>query len=129
MRKFSKSPLRVAREALAVGTASLERYPSRYSRKDFTQPQLFAVLVLKQFFRTDDRGILEILEDFDELRRVLKLKKLPHFTTLWHAQRRMLKKGDLQNWLRPASDELDDDDIFVVHVSARSTRRGSRPDT
>lgn len=129
MRKFSKSPLKVAKEALAIGTATLEAYPSRYSRKDFTQPQLFAVLVLKQFFRTDDRGIIEILSEFEELRNVLKLRKLPHFTTLWHAQRRMLKKGDLQPWFERASDEPDEDDVFVVHVAARSTRRASRAGT
>jgi hypothetical protein len=110
MAKFSKSPLKVAKEALAVGQASLPEYGSRFSRKDYTQAQLFAVLVMKQFFRTDDRGIVQILKEFVALRDVIGLKKLPHPTTLWHAQQRMLKKGDLQSWFEAPSDEHDFDD-------------------
>ena len=53
MRRMPKSAVRVAREALAAGRAALPEYGSRYSRRDYTQPQLFALLVLRQFLRTD----------------------------------------------------------------------------
>jgi hypothetical protein len=43
MRRMSKSALRVAREALAVGRAALPPYGSRFSRHDYTQPQLLEV--------------------------------------------------------------------------------------
>lgn len=104
MGEFSKSPLSVAREALLVGEAALAEFSNKYSRKDYTQAQLFAVLVMKKFFRTDDRGIVQILREFEELRTTIGLVRVPHPSTLWHAQRRMLKKGDLKPWLPPLSD-------------------------
>jgi hypothetical protein len=64
----SKSPLGVAREALAVGSATFADYSHRYSPKTFTQPQKFACLVLKIFFKTDYRGICKLLSEFSDLR-------------------------------------------------------------
>lgn len=55
-RPMTKSPLAVARKAMAVAEASLPRYSSTRSRKDYTQHQLFAALALRQFFKTDYRG-------------------------------------------------------------------------
>ena len=60
MRQMSKSAVRVAREAIAAGRAALPDYGSRWSRHDYTQPQLFALLVLRQFLRTDYRGIVTL---------------------------------------------------------------------
>jgi len=62
-RTLTKSPLDLARIAYQVGRGELERYSSRFSRKDFTQPQLFAVLVLRQFLRADYRGIVKLLSE------------------------------------------------------------------
>lgn len=90
---MTKSPVSLAREALAAAQEALPLYSARRSRHDFTQAQHFAVLVLREFFGTDYRGIVEILRDFSDLRRVLSLRKLPHWTTLQKAQKRMLKKG------------------------------------
>src|SRR5215213_9099396 len=88
MRTMSKSALRVAREALAVGRAALPPYGSRYSRHDYTQPQLFALLVLKQFLRTDYRGLVALVAEWRDLRHALGLRKVPHYSTLAHAARR-----------------------------------------
>ena len=85
MRTMSKSALRVAREALAVGRAALPAYGSRFSRHDYTQPQLFALLVLKQFLRTDYRGLVALVAEWRELRHVLGLRKVPHYSTIAHA--------------------------------------------
>jgi hypothetical protein len=90
MRRMSKSALRVAREALAVGRAALPPYGSRFSRHDDTRPQLFAPLVPKQFLRTDYRGLVVLVAEWRELRRALGLRKVPHFSTLAHAARRLL---------------------------------------
>jgi hypothetical protein len=90
MRRMSKSALRVAREALAVGRAALPRYGSRFSRHDYTQPQLFALLVLKQFLRADYRGLVAMVAEWGELRRALGLRKVPHHSTLAHAAPRLL---------------------------------------
>jgi hypothetical protein len=80
----------LAREALAVGRAALPRYSCRRSRHDFTQPQLFALLVLRQRLRTDYRGLVTLLAEWRDLRRALGLRKVPHYSTLCYAAHRRL---------------------------------------
>jgi hypothetical protein len=92
MSTLSKSPVRVARAAMAVAEATLADYGHRFSPHRFTQPQLFACLALKTFFKTDYRGISELLQDHSDLRHVLRLKTVPHFTTLHKASRRLLRQ-------------------------------------
>ena len=91
MSTTSKSPRKVAAVALAIGTRTLPTYSHRCSRKDFTQPQLFACLVLRQFFRTDYRGIVAMLDDWPALCKIIGLSKAPHFTTLQKAENRLLR--------------------------------------
>lgn len=91
MSKLSKSPLRVARQALAVGTQALPLYAHKFSPKKFTQPQLSACLVLKTFLKTDYRGVQEHLRGHSDLRTTLALDRLPHFTTPQKASRRLLR--------------------------------------
>jgi hypothetical protein len=86
----SKSPVTVAREALYAAERSLPLYAHKYSPRKFTQPQLFACLVLKTFFKTDYRGITIYLEDLPDLTRTLGLSHVPHYTTLHKASRRLL---------------------------------------
>lgn len=94
MRSMSQSAVSVAREALAAGRASLPEYGSRYSMRDYTQPQLFALLVLRQFLRTDYRGVVTLVAEWSELRRALGLTKVPHYSTLAHASRRILAEAE-----------------------------------
>src|SRR3954465_7906752 len=91
MRAMTKSPIALAREALAIGKTALPEYSHASSPKKFTQPQLFAILVLRMFFRMDYRGMTELLRDFADLRRVLELKRVPHYSTLCLAEQRLLK--------------------------------------
>jgi hypothetical protein len=90
---MTKSPRRLAREALPVAQAALPAYSCPTSRRDFTQPQLFAALALKTFLHTDYRGVAAFLEDSPNLRADLGLKKVPHSSTLRYAERRLLQKG------------------------------------
>jgi hypothetical protein len=92
-RRMTKSPVRLAREALAVANEALPAYSAVHSPKKFTQPQLFAILVLRQFFKTDYRGIIALLKDMSDLRESLGLEELPHYSTLCYAEQRLLKKG------------------------------------
>jgi hypothetical protein len=94
---MTRSPKALARMALRVARQALPAYSTKFSRHDFTQRQLFAMLVLKQFFRTDYRGIVALLADMKEMQRLLKLSKLPHYTTLKKAHDRLLKKGLLSD--------------------------------
>jgi hypothetical protein len=91
---MTKSPVALARSALTVAVAALPRYSSKYSRHDFTQHQLFAILVLREFLKTDYRGIEHLLRDWSDLRQVLGLTKVPDHSTLQKAHQRLLtKKG------------------------------------
>jgi hypothetical protein len=90
---MTKSPRAVAQEALRLAQQSLPPYSAVRSRKDFTQHQLFAVLALKTFLKTDYRGVVATLADFAELRDDLGLTKVPDHSTLCYAEQRLLKRG------------------------------------
>ncbi len=89
---MTKSPVKVARQALAVGIQALRLYSHKNSPKKFTQPQLFSCLVLKSFFKTDYRGVEQLLVDLPDLTDTLRLGRIPHFTTLHKAAGRLLKR-------------------------------------
>jgi hypothetical protein len=90
MGRMTKSVLGGAREALAAGEAALPPHASRFSRRDDTQPQLFAPLVVRQFLRLDYRGVVALAAEWRELRDVLGLRRVPHHSTLAHAAPRLL---------------------------------------
>jgi hypothetical protein len=98
--KLSKSPTRVVRYALNVANATLPDYAHRYSPRKYTQPQLFACLVLKTFLKTDYRGVAVHLEEHSDLRSVIGLAAVPHFTTLQKASRRLLKRPVAKKFFR-----------------------------
>jgi len=102
-RRRTRSPVALARMALRVARDALPAYSSKRSRKDYTQHQLFAILVLRQFLQTDYRGIIEWLRDWSDLRQVLQLQRLPHYSTLCYAEQRLLKKGLSIDCSRPFS--------------------------
>lgn len=87
----SKSPIRVLKEAYEVGKSTFEDYGHEYSPRKFTQPQLFACLVLKVFFCMDYRGICEVLNDCSEFREAIGLTSVPHFTTLQKRSKDLLR--------------------------------------
>jgi Transposase DDE domain len=64
---------------------ALPEFSSKFSRRDFTWPQLFACLVLKEFEKKDYRGIEQFLWDCGDLRRAIGLTKAPDHTTLHRA--------------------------------------------
>ena len=99
MSTTSKSPRKVAAVAYDIGQRTLPEYASPFSRKDFTLPQLFACLVLRKFHKTDYRGIIAILTDNPTLCKDLDLQKVPHFTTLQKAERKLLDDRSHRNML------------------------------
>lgn len=91
---MTKSALAVARQALAAARDALPAYSSPYSKKTYTQHQLFAALAVRQFLRTDYRGIEQHLKDWSDLRAVLGLgEDIPDHSTLQKAADRLLKKS------------------------------------
>jgi len=114
MSTTSKSPRKVALVALEIGKEALPQYSHLCSPKKFTQPQLFACLVLKEFFKTDYRGIEAILADHSDLRKDLGLKKVPHWTTFQKASRRLLRNAPAQKLL----------DATVARTRPRRRKKG-----
>lgn len=98
--------------ALAAGRDAFCDYSNVFSPHKFTQPQLFACLVLKEFEKKDYRGITQFLIDCPDLCRVLGLRSVPHFTTLQKASRRLLKQKHVRQLI----------ELTVKRIRKRSTR-------
>ena len=115
--KTTKSPRRVLEFAYLIGGLVLPDYAHRFSRKDFTQPQLFACLVLKEFLQLDYRKLAALLKDAAELADVIDLDKAPHFTTFHKAAKRLLLNRHAQRYL--------DKTIRLAQVQGRLPRQVS----
>ena len=89
---MTKSALAVARQALAVARAARPAYPSKYARRDYTQHQLFALLAVRTFLKTDYRGAEQLARDWSDLRQAVGLARVPDHATLQRAAARLLKK-------------------------------------
>jgi len=92
----SKSPLAIAHTAYKAAKKAVPAYTHLKSPKKFTQHQLIACLVLKEFFKTDYRGIAAILNDSSNLRSILELNEVPHFTTLQKTSRQLFAKKNIR---------------------------------
>jgi hypothetical protein len=60
----------------------LPDYSSKFSRHDFTLPQLFACLVLREHQKKSYRGVVALLRDCPEWCAAIGLEKVPAHTTL-----------------------------------------------
>jgi hypothetical protein len=74
--------LEVASLSLRTARKYVEPYSHAKSPHKFTQAQLISCLVLRAYLKTTYRGVIEILEASDELRKRLGLERLPHYSTL-----------------------------------------------
>jgi hypothetical protein len=106
--------LSFARVALQVATQVLPPYRTRFSKHQFTQPQLLAVLCLMRFEDWTFREAEVRLREHQELRTVLQLPAVPDYTTLYRFLRRL---------------EDDTVDRGLQETVRRLRRRRSRPIT
>jgi hypothetical protein len=88
---MSKSPRSALQAAYHAARQALPAHRHPFSPKKFSQPQLMACLVLKEFLRLDYRGFVEHRADHEELTRWLDLKVVPHYTTFQKAAARLLR--------------------------------------
>jgi hypothetical protein len=75
--------------ALQVATQVLPPYRTRFSKHQFTQPQLLAVLCLMRYEDWTFREAETRLREHQELRAALKLQAVPDYTTLYRFLRRL----------------------------------------
>jgi len=86
--------------ALSIAEQELPLYTSHCSRKDFTLQQLYAILALKQELNADYRTTMIVLTVYQELREAIGLHKVPHYSTLSYAYKRLPKKDILCRFWR-----------------------------
>jgi uncharacterized protein YjiS (DUF1127 family) len=89
----SKSPRKVLKLAYELAQQVLPAYDSAFSRHDFTNPQLFAVLALREHQRKSFRGIEALLRDSPDWLADIGLSKAPDHNTLCRAFDRFMKPG------------------------------------
>jgi hypothetical protein len=137
----TKSALAVAQLALEAARKTFTNYSCPKSPRKFTQPQLVACLVVKEFLRLDFRGLQQRLREWQELRAALALSRTPHFTTFCAAERRLLRRPDTDRLLTQVLDlcrrrgllsptsklaAIDSTGMESRHVSHYFTRRSER---
>ncbi len=68
-----------------LACAALPSYTCKFSRHEFTLPQLFACLCCKTLLKRSYRGIEAVLRDAEHWCRVIGMKKVPDHNTLCRA--------------------------------------------
>ncbi len=91
MSQTSKSPRDVIVEAWLTAFNCMAAFSHRDSPKKFTQQQLFACVVLKNFLRADYRGLCRTLRDCLALAEAIVLTSIPRFTTFQKTTHRLLQ--------------------------------------
>ena len=91
MAATSKSPRKILTVGYLIGKLALPDYAHKFSPKTYTQPQLFACLVLKEFLHRDYRGLEDLLKDTPDLAAAIELKRVPDHSTLQKAAKRLLR--------------------------------------
>jgi hypothetical protein len=78
-----------ARVAMDVATAVVPTYRTRFSKHQFTQPQLLAILCLMRYEDWTFREAEVRLREHAELRAVLRLSSVPDYTTVYRFLQRL----------------------------------------
>ena len=90
----------VLRAAYELALPLLPTYASRFSRRDgFTEPQLFACLVLREHQKKSYRGIEALLADSRLWLADIGLARAPDHNTLCRAFRRLVRRGLMNRML------------------------------
>src|SRR5882762_2590595 len=100
-----KSPRKVLNAAYALATACVKEHQSKFSRKDFTLPQLFACLVLREHQKKSHRGVEALLVDCSDLRAEIGLDRAPDHNTLRRAFKHLVKRGKIDKALDLLTDD------------------------
>ena len=78
--------------AHAAACETLPTYSCRFSRKDFTLPQLFACLVVKDLLKRSYRGVEAVLRDSQPWLDDIGMDHAPDHNTLCRAAKFLLKE-------------------------------------
>src|SRR5271154_6289899 len=87
----SQSPRMVLNAAYRLALRVVPRYACEFSRHDFTLAQLFACLVLREFYGLSYRRAEKLLGDSPQWLADIGLSAAPDHNTLWRAFGSILK--------------------------------------
>ena len=87
------------RAAHELGRQLFLEHAHKFSRKDFTLPQLFACLVLREHQKKSYRGTEALLVDCSDLRNEIGLKRAPDHNTLNRAFIHLIKPAKMNRAL------------------------------
>ena len=87
------------RAAFLLATHCLPNYSDKFSRHDFTLPQLFACLVIREHQKKSYRGVEALLGDSSEWLASIGMTRAPDHNTLWRAFIRLVKPGSVNSML------------------------------
>jgi hypothetical protein len=116
--KTSRSPRKVLRFAYRLGRRVLPDHACTFSRQDFTLAQLFACLVLREFFGLSYRRTEALLADSPAWLADIGLVAAPDHNTLWRAFERIVTPGRVNRML---------DRLVAAFARARLLRLRSKP--
>jgi hypothetical protein len=94
-----KSPVAVMRAAHAPGSELFDERSHAFSRKDFTLPQLFACLVLREHQKKSYRGTEGLLRDCAGMRGAVGLTRAPDHNTICRAFTHLVKPAKMRRAL------------------------------
>ena len=136
--------VRFARLALEISESVLRLHRTKFSKRQFTQPQLLAVLCLMRYEDWTFREAEVRLSEHAELRSALRLRTVPDYTTLYRFLLR-LEEDDVARamneivrrmpgrWRSPATVAVDATGLAPGAVSSYFIRRvehfGDKPRT
>ena len=78
---------------------TLSSYTCKFSRHDFTLPQLFACLVVKEHQKRSYRGAEALLRDAPHWCHAIGMRNVPDHNTLCRAAAFLLRKGNVNRLL------------------------------
>lgn len=90
MSRTTDSVLELASQNLDAARMVLPDHAHRFSPRKFTQPQLLAILAVRQQMNWPFRATSTRLDEWSDLRAVLGIEHAPHPATLCYAHRRLL---------------------------------------
>src|SRR5215212_6189952 len=94
-----KSPRKVMLVAHHLAAQALPKYTCKFSRHDFTLPQLFACLCCKTMLKRSYREAEAVLRDSEHWCHAIGMRKAPDHNTLCRAASFLLKQHNVNKVL------------------------------
>lgn len=111
----SKSPRMVLNAAYVQGLAVLPEYRSKFSRHDFTLPQLFACLTLREHQKKSFRGVVALLRDSPQWCADIGLTRVPDFRTLQKSFDVIVTRRRMNQMLDQQAEEFAQARVLQLH--------------